>query len=269
MTRTSTLAGTALITGGSSGIGYAIACELAQRNYDLILVSNQREKLQAVCDELSHDYAIDARVVYMDLAQVDAATALYTTCQENQWQVDVLVNNAGMFFFDEVVKTPAEKAQTMLVLQTVTPALLCSLFGKDMKQRGFGYILNISSLAAYLPYPGIALYSSTKRFLKSFSRALRSEMLDYNVYVTCILPGAVSTDLLGLSDANHKKAIRFGIMMRADKLARLSVKALFGGKSTLMPGALNRITRAVLCVVPPGFVVWFRRHSGFLPVDKK
>jgi hypothetical protein len=263
--KTSAKTGTALITGGSSGIGYAIAKELAGRGYNLVLASNQKEKLNEVCEELANQYQIKTRPFFKDLAEPGAAQKLYDWCQKEQIEVDILVNNAGIFVFGEVVETNTEKAQQMLTLYTTTPALLCILFGKDMKQRRHGNIINISSLAAFMPYPGISLYSSTKNFLKSFSRSLRTEMIDYNVNITCICPGAVSTRLFEPSDADHKKAINWGVMMPSEKLARLAVDSMFRKKALLVPGFINRIFLIIIYLVPQSIILLIRRYSRFLP----
>lgn len=259
---------TVLITGGSSGIGYAIANEFASRGYMLILVSNQEERLKEVAEEFKNKYNTETRTLFMDLASPDAAFKLYDWCLNEQFQVDILVNNAGVFFFGEVVETGGAKARDIMALHVSTPALLSALFGKDMKQRRSGNIIIISSLAAYMPYPGIALYAATKRFLKSFARSLRTEMLDYNVNVTCICPGAVSTDLYNLSEGNRKIAINTGIMMRPEKLAHKIVRAMSGRKSLVVPGLFNKLSLFFLFIVPQGVVVLVRRYSGFLPPDK-
>jgi len=261
--------GTALITGGSSGIGCAIARELAGRGYNLILVSNQKERLQEICDEFRAKFAVEAHPVFMDLSEHDAAKNLYDWCHKENLEIDVLVNNAGVFFFGEVVETAVEKIQRMISLHVYTTASLCTLFGMDMKQRRSGHILNISSLAAYMPYPGIACYNSTKSFLKSFSRSLRTEMIDYHVNVTCICPGAVSTELYNLDDRNRKTALKTGIMMRPEKLARKIVNALFKRKATYIPGFLNKVSLFFIFLVPQGIIVLARRHSRFLPPDKQ
>lgn len=254
-----------MITGGSSGIGYAIAKELAGRGYNLVLASNQKEKLNEVCEELANQYQIKTRSIFIDLAETGAAQKLYDWCRKEQIEVEILVNNAGIFVFGEVVETNPEKAQQMLTLHTTTPALLCTLFGKDMKQRRSGHILNISSLAAFMPYPGISLYSSSKNFLKCFSRSLRTEMIDYNVNVTCICPGAVSTRLFELSDADYKKAIKSGVMMPSEKLARLAVDSMFRKKALLVPGFINRIFLIIIYLVPQSIILLIRRYSRFLP----
>jgi uncharacterized protein len=267
--KTNSTAGTALITGGSSGIGYAIANELAARGYNLVLASNQEVRLKEVCAEIATRYHVNAWPVFTDLAEQGAAIHLFEWCRREQLQIDVLVNNAGIFFFGEVAETNPEKARQMITLHTTTPALLCTLFAKEMKQRRSGHILNISSLAAYLSYPGIAFYSATKRFLKSFSRSLRTEMIDYNVNVTCICPGAVSTQLFELPEADHKTALKTGIMMRTDTLAYLAVNAMFRRKALLVPGFMNRIFLFIIYLVPNGLIVFIRRHSKLLPPDKQ
>jgi short-subunit dehydrogenase len=266
--KTSAKTGTALITGGSSGIGYAIAKELAKRGYNLILASNQESRLTEVCEKLAIQYQIKTHPIFIDLAETDAAQKLYDWCQKAQIEVDILVNNAGIFVFGEVVQTNPAKAHQMLALHTTTPALLCTLFGKDMKRRRNGHILNISSLAAFMPYPGISLYSSTKNFLKSFSRSLRTEMIDYNVNVTCICPGAVSTQLFELSETDHKKAKNWGVMMPAEKLAQLAVGAMFRKKALLVPGFINRFFLIIIYLVPQSLILLIRRYSKFLPPDK-
>lgn len=263
-----TLQETVLITGGSSGIGYAIAQEFASKGYKLILVSNQQEQLKKVAAEFKDKYSTETHTLFLDLSTPDAAEKLYAWCAQQNLTVDVLINNAGMLIFGEIVETEMEKSRTILTLHTTTPALICTLFAKDMKQRRKGNIVVISSLAANMPYPGIALYAATKRFLKSFARSLRTEMLDYQVNVTCVCPGAVSTDLYNLSQRWRNIAINSGIMMRPEKLARKIIRAMQRRKALLIPGWVNKVAMPLLGLVPHGLIVLIRRHSRLLPPDK-
>jgi len=258
----------ALVTGGSSGIGYEIARELARRKYNLILVSNQDQQLTESCALITSTYQVTTWPVLMDLTLAESPIKLYEWCQNEKIEVEVLVNNAGMFFFGEVVETDLIKVQAIISLHTATPVALCTLFGKAMKKRRSGHILNISSIAADLPYPGIVLYSSTKRFLKSFSRALRTEMLDYQVNVTCVTPGAVSTNLYDLDESKRKLALKLGIMIHPEKLAPRIVQTMFRRKSLVIPGFLNRIFMPLLLLIPHGIIAFIRRHSKFLPLEK-
>ena len=226
----------ALVTGASSGIGLAYAEELASRGYQLVIVSNEEQAIREKGEFLSEKYGIEVLPLYRDLAIPGAAKELYDTCQKKNIPIEVLVNNAGMFFFCETLQAKANIVEKMLYLHVTTPTQLCYYFGQEMKKRRHGYILNMSSLSCWLPYPGITLYASTKRYLKSFSRGLRSELLDYGVSVTVLCPGAVATNLYNLSDNLKTLAIRLGIMMRPEKLAKKGINALFHHRASLLPG---------------------------------
>lgn len=259
----------ALITGASSGIGYAYAEELALRNYNLVIVSNENIAIQEKGTLLEEKYHIKVVPLYQDLAIPGAAEKLYNICCKKSIQIDVLINNAGMFYFKEVVEEKESITEKMLYLHIITPTQLCYYFGKEMKKRQYGYILNMSSMSAWLPFPGIALYASTKRYLKNFSRALRSELYDYNVSITVLCPGAVCTNLYNLSDHLKKLAINLGIMMRPEKLAHKGINALFHRRAMLMPGLLNKLFLPLILLLPAGFIRWIMRKSGLLPIIKK
>ena len=255
----------ALITGASSGIGYAYAEELASRKYNLVIVSNEKQIIQEKGNILAEKYSIKVFSLYIDLAEPDAAKNLYNACCQKKIQIDILINNAGMFYFREFTDEKAELTEKMLYLHITTPTQLCYYFGKEMKKRKYGFILNMSSMSAWLPYPGIALYASTKRYLKSFSKALRSELYDYNVSVTVLCPGAVCTNLYNLSDHLKSLAINLGIMMRAETLAYKGIHALLHRKAMLIPGILNKIVLPLILLLPAGFIRWCMRKSKLLP----
>lgn len=259
--------GYALITGSSSGIGYEYARILAARGFDLVLVSNEEEKLQTICRELQEKYKIHAAVFSMDLSIPNAAQELYKYCIEKEIRVDILINNAGFFIFGEVVKTDTDKASTMINLHVLTPSILCRLFGKEMKERRHGFILNMSSISTDMPYPGIALYSATKQYLKFFSRALRSEMTDYNVSVTCVCPGAMATNLFDRTVIDYKKAMRYGLMMNADTVAKIAIRAMFSRKAVVIPGLINKIITFLVRITPQWVIIYIRRNTRILPVD--
>ena len=138
-------------------MGLEYARQLAAKGYDLLLVSNQKEELQKVASELSKQYAIQVSTRFQDLASDNAADELFSFCQEQGLEVEILINNAGMFFFEELSTKNEPKALTMMQLHMFTPTRLCVLFGEVMKNRGNGYILNMSSMAAKLPCPGITV----------------------------------------------------------------------------------------------------------------
>lgn len=256
----------ALVTGASSGIGYAYAAELASRGFNLVIVSNEEQVIQEKATVLQQQYDVEVIPLYRDLAIPGAAEELYTTCQQRNLEIEVLVNNAGMFYFNEILEEKSRTTEKILYLHVNTPTQLCYYFGREMKKRRHGYILNMSSMSAWLAYPGIGIYASTKRYLKNFSRSLRSELYDYNVSVTVLCPGAVATNLYNLSDNLKLLAIRLGIMMRPEKLAKKGINALFRRRFFLMPGLINKIAIPLLLLLPHGLVRWIMRNTPLLPV---
>jgi|WetSurMetagenome_2_1015567.scaffolds.fasta_scaffold09304_3 uncharacterized protein len=257
----------ALITGASSGIGQEYARMLAARGYNLVLASNEKKRLDAVGNGLHEKYGVTVETVFIDLARPQAAAELYAVCREKGLEVDVLINNAGFFLFGEVVKTDPEAASRMVLLHALTPTMLCALFGADMKRRRRGHILNTASISTDMPYPGIALYGATKQYLKSFSRALRSEMFDYNVSVTVVSPGAVATNLFDRRVVDYDTAMRLGVMMKPDRVAAIALDAMFRRKALVVPGAINRIFSLLVRITPHWVIILVRRKTKLLPVD--
>ena len=156
----------------------------------------------------------------------------------------------------------------MLYLHVFTPTRLCLLFGQEMKLRQHGYILNMSSITAWLAYPGINVYGATKRYLKQFSRGLHTELYDYGVGVTAVCPGAVDTDLYNLNRKLRRCLVRLGVMLPPEKLVRKAVDAMFRRKAVVIPGMLNRITLPIVRLIPHSFIRWVARTSGVLPLER-
>jgi len=232
----------ALVTGASSGIGKEITKILADRGYSIIAVSNQEEQLKALKAEIEKEYSVSVITFFIDLSAPDAAEKVFDHCRSGGYTVEVLVNNAGIYFSGEVSDVETEKAKKLLQLHMNTPAILCHLFGKQMKIRKKGYILNVSSISAVMPYPVISFYAPSKTFLRAFTRALRTEMKPYHVHVTCLMPGATLTSLFSLEPTvNIKMLSRTGILMTPDKVARKGVNGLFKNKDEVIPGYTNKL----------------------------
>jgi short-subunit dehydrogenase len=258
-------AGLALVTGGCSGIGRAIAERLAALGYELVLVSNQAAALERTAEALRAAHGVPVHPIVMDLARPEAAAELHATVRGRGHDVDVLVNNAGMFFFGEAADAAPERANTMLQLHVVTPSLLCTLFGRDMRARRRGHILIVSSISAWRDFPGISYYGSSKKYLRGFARALRSELGVYGVKVTCLAPGATATALYDPSVVPVDLARRLGIMMPAERVADAGVRAMLAGRAECTPGLLNRAMRALVVLVPQSVIDLVRRHAPWLP----
>ena len=238
----------ALITGGSSGMGLEYARALAGRGYDLVLVSNREEELASAAVELSA--TVPVRTRFQDLAVPNAADELFTWCQGEGILPDVLINNAGMFFFKELQPADLERVQAMLNLHIITVTRLTLLFGGAMKERGSGYILNVSSMAARLPVPGITIYSATKSYLRSFGRSYSFELKPYGVGLTTVCPAAIATPLYRLDPKWMHLGVRVGLIRTPQWLVRRALRAMFRGRRVVSPGFMNVWLPALIAALP-------------------
>jgi uncharacterized protein len=252
--------GYALVTGASSGIGWHLARELARRGYSIAAVSNQPAQLEALRRELTRDFGVRVFLIETDLARQDAARHVYDVCEQNRLEVQVLANNAGVLLFGEAVRVGHLAAEQLLQHHVVTPALLCRLFGEKMLHRRSGYILNVSSISAVMPYPYISLYGPSKAFLRSFSRALRTEMKPLGVGVTCLLPGATATGLYDPQAVNIPLMLRLRVMQKPERVAEAGIRALFAGRAEAIPGFFNKIIVILLPWVPHNLISLIHRH---------
>ena len=208
---------------------------MAARGHSLLLVSNRGPELVDAAKALSSMYAVDATPLVMDLARSDAAHTLYQEVSRRGLRIDVLVSNAGFLMYGDVADIDPARAEDMMQLHVVTPSLLAHYFGQDMRARRSGRMLFTSSIAAWRSSPGIAYYCSSKRFLLSFARALRAEMSESGVGVTCLAPRAVATGLYQGTSVAVDKAVRLGVMKHPAKIARKAVKGMFRDKAVVVP----------------------------------
>uniref|UniRef100_UPI003AACDA3D SDR family NAD(P)-dependent oxidoreductase n=1 Tax=Alistipes shahii TaxID=328814 RepID=UPI003AACDA3D len=186
----------ALVTGAGSGIGRCYALRLAALGYNLVLAGNRREPLETVCSEIlaagagpdggvrkaaspAAGFRPEVRIVEIDLARIEAAAELWEAVRREGAAIDVLVNNAGIFSFRDILQTPAERIERIILLHDLTNTQLCRMAAADMVRRGCrGHILNMSSYSLWMPFPGLALYSASKAYMRSFSVAFAKEVRD-------------------------------------------------------------------------------------------
>ena len=246
----------ALITGGSSGMGLEYARQLAGKGYDLLLVSNREEELASAVAALSEAFPVKVSGHYQDLALPTAADALFAWCQERGLLPDVLINNAGMFFFKELTRADLGRVQAMLNLHVATITRLSILFGEAMKERGSGYILIVSSMAARIPAPGITIYSATKAYLRSFGRSLSYELRPYGVGVTTVCPAAIATPLYRLKPSLMELGVRTRVIHTPAWLVRRALRAMFHRRRVVSPSAMNVWLPPLVALLPGPLEQW-------------
>jgi uncharacterized protein len=230
---------TALITGASSGIGEAIARELAAQQHDLILVARRESSLRALADELTAAHGISAEITVADLAAPGAGTRLAETLDGRE--VDVLVNNAGFGDFGEFADADPKKIDEMLQLNVATLTELTRQIVPTMVARGSGQIMNVASTAAFMPGPLMAVYYATKAYVLSFGEALANELHGTGVTVTTLCPGPIATGFQAASDLEESKLVKGKKLMTATTCARAAVKGMQRGTTVVIPGWKNKL----------------------------
>ena len=253
------------MTGACSGIGRALAFGLAARGYALVVVSQREAELRRAADELRAQHPVTVHPLVMDLARPEAAAELYDAVKALGVEPDVVVNNAGFFFFGEIADAEPARANAMLQLHVVTPSLLCTRFARDMRARGRGDLLIVSSISAWRDFPGIGYYGSSKKYLRGFARSLRSELSVYGVNVTCLAPGATATDLYDPNQVPVQRARALGVMMTPEAVAEAGLRALFAGRAEAVPGFLNLVMAVLSGWTPQWVIDLIRRRAPWLP----
>lgn len=253
---------TALVTGASKGIGRCYALQLAALGYNVVMVSLTHSDLERTAEEVAQvNDKIWVRHIAKDMATMTAAEELYVWCEQEQIKVDVLINNAGMFSFCDILDTPVERIERTILLHDITATKMCRLFAADMAQRGGGYILNMSSYSIWMPYPGLSLYSASKAYLKSFSVAFSKEVRDKGVYVTAICPAGIATDLYGLSPKLQRLGVKIGGLMTPESCARRSLKALWRGRRCKVPDWWFRLFIPICQMLGGAPMRWLRNFT--------
>lgn len=240
----------ALVTGASSGMGEVFAKELAKAGYDILVVSNREAENCRVCEQLTREYGVDAIPIYSDLTTASAAEELFAHVQRLGLQIEVLVSNAGVLLFSQMQHTSLADLDRIIALHCTTPTKLCRLFAEDMAQRGRGYILLVSSITAWTPFPTISHYASTKAYLKSLGEALWYEYRGRGVSITTLMPSAVDTPLYPLSEKARRRLLRLGLMMSAESVVRKALKAMFRGRARCLPGVVTKIEAGFCAIMP-------------------
>jgi len=231
-----------IVTGASSGIGLEMARQLAARSHNLILVSRNHEKLQQAASAIRQGFPKTViHTLAVDLATPDAPKRVVEFTQELGVEVDVLINNAGVGLYGDHLEMDLEKLTSMLELNINALCKLCLFFGQQMKLRGNGHILNISSTAAYQPTPYFAAYGASKTFVLNFSEAFAKELEDFGVTVSCVSPGPTDTAFFGEMDQRGVETDHFDKRERDTALhvATIAIEAMFSGRLSRIVGTKN------------------------------
>jgi uncharacterized protein len=234
---------TALVTGASSGIGAAIAKELASRGYSVALTARREERLQSLATELTAEHGVAAEAIACDLGDPAERERLADELRTRGRAVEVLVNNAGFGHQADFSTSPRERMVEMVRLNVEAVVDLTSRFLTPMNERGRGTIINIASTAAFQPLPGSAVYAASKSFVLSFSEAIRTELRGSGVTVTAVCPGPVKTEFTEVAGVSGVEDRTPGVVwMSAEEIARHAIDGAARDRRVVVPGAINRAT---------------------------
>lgn len=226
---------TAVITGATSGIGAAYAKKLASQGFDLVLTGRRVETIQKLAEELTRQFKIKVEVIIAELSN-DADIQKVINAIKSHENLDMLINNAGYWLpltFDEKDLLAGE---TMMKALMTAPVRLIYSALPNMTKNGRGTIINVSSLAAFLPIPRMAIYASCKSFLKAFSERLQLETKDKGIKVQVVCPGVIDTDFYRFSAQARKVMSEQFQMMSAESVVECSLLELTGNHVVCIPG---------------------------------
>ena len=241
-----------LITGASAGIGAAFARQLATLGHDLVLTARRVDRLEALAGELREKHGISVTVLPNDLADPSAPQALCDELQQHSLQVDWLINNAGYgvpgSFLANDWKTHADFLQ---VLMTAPTELVWRLL-PGMRERGYGRVINVASLAGHVPGPaGHTLYAASKAYLIKFSQSLALENHAAGVNVCALCPGFTWSEFHDVTGTRDKMNRMPGFMwLSAEEVVRQGIEAVERGQSVYIPGRVNRTIKAIVQLMP-------------------
>jgi short-subunit dehydrogenase len=264
----------ALVTGAASGMGRIYARRLALMGYNLVLVDINQKGLAQTEEIVSsavsssetmsevHKGKFRILTLVQDLSAKEAADIIHARTEEAGCDVEVLVNNAGIMYCQAIHATSERTLSLIMMVHMYTPMMLCRKYVGAMRERGCGYILNISSLASWMIWPGIGMYGSTKRFVRDYSRELRIECLKTGVSVTNAYFGAVDTPLVPLKDSLRKLARGLTVMIDPEKAVDKALKATFNRRKGVMPGLLNKIFKPICIIMPDCLLGWIYRKAA-------
>lgn len=246
---------TVLVTGASSGIGAEFARIFASKKANVVLVARSESKLEQLAQELRDKYDITTHVMVADLSSEAEVKKLYDTCKAESIKIDYLINNAGFGDSGDFIEGDWKRYASMIDLNVRSLTQLCHLFIPDMVERGFGRVLNVASMAGFMPGPQMAVYYATKAYVLHFSEALTVELKDKKVSVTALCPGATDTGFADGANMSESKLFEQDKTADAYEVASYGFKAMMNSWRVAIPGTQNMVMAKASKFIPRSLVL--------------
>jgi len=233
----------ALITGASAGIGAALAEEFARHGFDLVLVARREKKLNQIAQSIEKKYRVATQIIKADLSRPEAPTLLFDELASRSVTIHALVNNAGLGLSGSFSELSWSAHNDFIQLMGTNVVHLCHLAVPKMREAGYGRILNVASVAAFVPGEAGSLYRALKAFVVHFSTALNAENKDNNISCTALCPGLTHTEFHDVMGAREEFQNRFPgfLWMDAETVAKQGYRALMKGESIHINGWIYKL----------------------------
>jgi len=251
----------ALITGASGGIGEAFAHAIAADGYGLAIAARSEAELARVERAVTSTHSVPVTAFSLDLSERGACDALAEALADRGLIPDVVVNNAGFGLLGKAARLPRETQLQMIDLNVRALTDLTLRYLPEMISRGRGGIVNVASLAAFMPGPQMAVYFATKAYVQSFTEALAEEVRGSGITITSVCPGPVETGFQARAGMKRARALSRINPMSAEEVARAGWAGFKAGKRTVVPGLLNKLTAYSTRGAPRGLLLPFVRRA--------
>lgn len=255
----------ALITGASKGIGKAFAENLASRKINLLLVARTDILLAELASDLKNKFGAEVHYLKSDLSKPGAAQRIFQWIEEEKFDVQILINNAGYALWGNFSELDLQEQNEMLAVNITTMVNLTHLLIPKLKKQKQSYILNVCSTASYQAVPTLTLYAAAKSFALLFSRGLRRELKNSSVSVSCISPGPTKTNFVERAKMLHMQKLSDKMSMTPSSVAEIGIKGMFRKKAEIIPGFTNKISALSARLAPKSLV---EKIAGGLYVKK-
>ena len=253
---------TVLITGASSGIGRELAGLFAENGFDLVVVARREAELESLAAHCRREHGVRVHVVPMDLLGPNAAAKLGQQVEDEDLEIDVLVNNAGLMDMGGFVEIDIDRHERLLQLNVIVLTSLTRRLLPAMIERGHGRVMNIASTSSFQPVPSLALYAASKAFVLSLSESLSEELKGTGVTVTALCPGITKTDMYDRAHDEHETVQSLPGIFLSDvgDVAREGYAACIAGRAVVVPGLPNQLLAGSVGFYPR----WLVRGIGGL-----
>ncbi|MCJ8346897.1 SDR family oxidoreductase, partial [bacterium] len=243
----------ALVTGASSGIGYHIAIELAKRSWDLVIVARRQDRLSHLKSEIEDKYQVKVIICALDITNDKSFDDLIKTLQEEDLFVSLLVNNAGFGSSGYFHKLNLQRELNMIDLNIKALMKMCHHFSGKMVKQSRGRIINVASVAAFQPGPGMSTYFASKAFVLHFTEGLHEELSPFGVNCLALCPGTTKTEFFDIAEAMDLEASPLP-SMTASSVAQAALRGMDQSRVIVVPGLFNQVMTASVRFAPRSLI---------------